>query len=276
MWACPLENLQGLAEKEQYFEGQAKAGRSINHEFDNLPAGKQLEIIEDIRVKRTSNPSFLPDLAISGGSGEHSNGWHLRAIRNTSEQSNLSEMTGTEKSVNKEDLECRLTEAARWHVSQHGDDAQNPHRWYGCSATSLHMALLHHGIQGVQQSEEQRKQLIASLHVSTHDGFHGGTQAMAQYARAHGLKAEAHLNSGAPNDIKALDLALCQGKGAITNGGVPRPDGSTLKHFVYVSSKVGADYVVGDPENDKPVIWTRDQMLRFLQRGSHGFVAVCR
>jgi hypothetical protein len=269
---------QGLSEKEQYFERQAQAGQSINYEFDHLPSNQQLQIIEDIRTKRSNDPGFLPDLAISGGSGQRNSAWHLRATRNTSDQpSPPAVMAGKEELDNKQAIESRLKEAARWHMSQHGDDPKNPQRWYACSATSLHMALLHLKVQSYQQTEQQRKRLIEELNVSTRDGFHGGTPMMAKFAKNHGLNAEAHLNNnGVQNEIIALDAALIQHKGAITNGGVLRPDGSILKHYIYVSDKVGDCYVVGDPENDKPVVWTHDQMLNFLKRGSHGFVAVCR
>jgi len=256
---------QELSAREQHLEERAHTGHSINAEFDKLPANQQMQIIRDVAAQRSNNPNFLPDLTISGGSGRQSSGWHLRSQTNTSERDGDQPPGNADK---------QLHDAERWHMSQHGDDKNNPNRWYACSATSLQMAMLHHHVPGCEPTEAQRKQLIADLHVSEHDGFHGGTPGMADYARRHGLKAEAHPTRDAQQDIKDLDVVLDQGKGAITNGGVPRPDGSTLKHFVYVSSKAGDKYVVNDPENDKPVLWSREQMMAFLQRNSHGFVAV--
>jgi hypothetical protein len=167
-----------------------------------------------------------------------------------------------------------LRAAARWHMSQRGDDP-NPSRWYACSATSMHMALIRNGVGGFGQNESQRLQLVSDLHLSRLDGFHGGIQGMASYARRYGLRADVHNSRGAENDLRDLDCVLTpENGGAIVNGGLARRDGSTLKHYIYVSTMVGDKYLVGDPQQENPVLWTRQQMLAFLSRNSYGFVGI--
>ena len=258
--------------REQRFEQRAQSGQSINQEFDLMPKDEQLQLVRDVRAKRNAEPDSLPDLTISGGSGRQSDGWHLHSRLNNSEDSRAFE-SGLINAIEA----AKLKEAEGCQISQHGDNDISPARWFACSATSLHMAMLHHGVAGTERSEQQRQQLIRALHVSSFDGFHGGTQAMAEYARRYGLKAEAHVCRGnTQQELRELDATLNSRQGAITNGGVLRPDGSTLKHYVYVSARVGNRYIVCDPENDRPVLWSREQMQNFLQRGSHGFVAVSR
>ncbi len=157
----------------------------------------------------------------------------------------------------------------RWYISQAGDGAD----WFACGATSLTMALAHHGIS--QATESNRQKIIRDTGTNTRVGYPGTSETMAQEARERGLQAEAR----ATTNWQEVDAQISKGRGVIVNGTMVGQKGGLIKHFVYISGKdASGNYILGDPASAGTATWSQADLSGFLTRGGppNGYTAVWR